>query len=77
VHKPAGRLEIFKYKNQQLHHVTAEDKDVRYAFWCDFSRLEDDVLFTANIVFSDETTVHVSGNVNRHKLRILWEQQFS
>jgi hypothetical protein len=34
------------------------------------SRLEDDELFTAKIVFSDEATFHLSGNVNRHNLRI-------
>jgi hypothetical protein len=44
-----------------LQHVTAQNKEVCSDF---LSRLEDDKLFTAKIVFSDEATFHLSGNVN-------------
>jgi hypothetical protein len=65
---------LLKFKTdmcQLLQHVTAQDKEVRYTFSSDFlSRLEDDELFTAKIIFSDEATFHLSGDVNRHNLTV-------
>jgi hypothetical protein len=73
VHKILRKRWKFKrYKYELLQHVTAQDKEVRYSFFSDFlSRLEDDELFTGKIVFSDEATFHLSGNVNRHNL-VIW-----
>jgi hypothetical protein len=68
VHKTLLKSLKFKsYKNQLLQRVSAQ---LRYKFRFDFlSRLEDET-FTAKIVFSDEATFHLSGNVNRHNQRI-------
>jgi hypothetical protein len=64
-------LKFKSYKYQLLQHVTAQDKEVRYTFFSEFlSRPEDDEIFTAKIIFSDEATYNLSGNVNRHNLRI-------
>jgi hypothetical protein len=47
----------------------------RYTFCCDcLSRICSDDLFTFKLVFSDEATFHLSGNVNQHNLRI-WESE--
>jgi hypothetical protein len=65
------RLKFNSYKYQRLQHVNAQDKVVHYTFCSDFlSRLEDDEHFTAKIVLSDKATFHLSGNGNRHDLRI-------
>jgi hypothetical protein len=56
-------LKFKSYKYELLQHVTTWDKDVRSDF---LSRLQDDELFTAKIVFSGEGTFHLSGNVNQH-----------
>jgi hypothetical protein len=57
--------------HQLLLHVTVKDREVRYIFYCDLlPRPEGDELCTAEIIFTDEATFHVSGNVNPHNLRI-------
>jgi hypothetical protein len=58
-------LKFKSYKYQLLQYVAAKDKEVQYIFCCDFlSRLAYDEILTAKIVFSDEATSHLSGNVN-------------
>jgi hypothetical protein len=61
-HATHNNAEAFKsYKYQLLQHVTAQDKEVHYTLSPEFlSRLEDDKLFTAKTVFSDEATFHSS-----------------
>jgi hypothetical protein len=55
-----------------LQHVTPQETKLVTHFAVHFSsRLEHDELFTAKIVFSDEATFLLQGNVNRHDLR-LW-----
>jgi hypothetical protein len=63
-------LKFRSYGYQLFQHVTAQDKNVRYTFHCDFlSRLEAE-LSTVKIVFSDENAFHLPGNVNQHNLTI-------
>jgi hypothetical protein len=58
-------LKLESYKYQLLQHVTAQDKEVRSTFCSDFlSRLKDDELLTAKIVFSDEAIFNLMGNVH-------------
>jgi hypothetical protein len=71
VHKILQKcLKFISYKYQLLQHVTVQNKEFRYTFCSDLlSRLEDEY-FTAKIVLIDEATFHLTGNVNRHNLRI-------
>jgi hypothetical protein len=72
VHKILQKCLKFKsYKYQLLQHATAQDKEVCHTFCYDFlSRHEDDKLLAAKIVFSDEATFHLLGNINAHNLGI-------
>jgi hypothetical protein len=52
-----------KFFNMQL--------ELCYTFFCDFlSGLEDDKLFTAKIISSDEATLHLLGNITQQNLRM-------
>jgi hypothetical protein len=63
------KFKICKY--QLLQHVTAQNKQVRYIPYSELLwRLEGDEIFTAKIVRNDEATLNLSGNVNRHNLKI-------
>jgi hypothetical protein len=54
-----------------LQHVTDEDKEVYYIFFCDIlSRLEDDYTFAAKNAFSDKATFYLAANINRRNLKI-------
>lgn len=65
------RVRFESYRYQLLHHVPERDKDIRYNLCCDFlSGIDDDKLFLPRVVFSDEATFHVFGNVNRSNPRI-------
>jgi hypothetical protein len=64
------RLKSHKY--QLLQHVTAQDKEFTTQFAMTFylSLKMMDLLFTAKIVFSDEATLHPSGHVYSHDIKI-------
>jgi hypothetical protein len=54
-----------KYK--LLQNVSAQYKEFRYIFCCDFIlRLEDEIR-TANVVFGDEATFHLSGKAKHNQ----------
>lgn len=38
--------------------------------WCFFRGFEGEEVYTEKIVFSDEATLHLSGNISRYNLRI-------
>jgi hypothetical protein len=57
-------LKFESYKYQLLQHLTAKVEVVHYIH-CPFfiSRFEDEKFFTVKIVFGDEATFHLLGNV--------------
>jgi hypothetical protein len=54
-----------------LQHETAQGKEVRYLFGCEyFSTLQGDCLFIFKVAFGDEATFHVSVIVRRRNLSV-------
>jgi hypothetical protein len=63
-------LKFKNYNYQLLQHVAVQGKAVNCIFYCDFlPRLEDEI-FAVQSVFKDKVTFQLSGNFNRHYLRI-------
>jgi len=65
------RLRLNLYKLQLVQKLHPEDKETRRAFCGNLQALmenDDDLL--AKIIFSDKTTFHLSGKVNRYNVRI-------
>jgi len=58
------------YKLHLIQELCEDDFDRRMQF-CDFimEMMNNDSLFLDNIVFSDEATFELTGNVNRHNCR--------
>ena len=68
------RLIMKPYKLQLVQAITADDKGKRKQFYVDMQeKLEEDEL-NERLVFSDETSFHTNGKVNRHNVRI-WGQE--
>jgi hypothetical protein len=53
------QMKLKMYRYQQLQHVTAQDQHFAVTFFQDLKMLS-----RPKIVFSDEATFHLSGNVN-------------
>ena len=65
------RLHLKAYKLSIVQHLTNADKVVRKEFCMQmFQRIQDDGKFLDSVIFSDESTFHVSGRVNTHNCRI-------
>ncbi|PNF27089.1 hypothetical protein B7P43_G08552 [Cryptotermes secundus] len=65
------RLHLKSYKLSIVQHLTVADKVVRKEFCMKmFHRMQDDEKFLDSVILSDESTFHVSGNVNTHNCRI-------
>ena len=65
------RLKMIPYKIQMLQRLSEGDKNKR----CDFcesvlGRCDDEEGFMDRIIFSDESTFHISGKVNKQNVRI-------
>ena len=59
------------YKLTMVQHITDEDKVARMQFCVEmFDRIADNETFLDNVIFSDESTFHISGKVNTHNCRI-------
>jgi len=70
------RLRVKGYRVQLLQVLNPLDHNLRLRFCLDFQqRLRGD-RFAEKLVFSDETTSHVCGKVNRHNVRI-WSTENS
>ena len=72
IHKVLHRnLRLYAYKVQLLQALKAEDKPRRKEFAVTMlGRLDSDPGFLKRVCFSDESTFHVSGLINRHNSRI-------
>lgn len=65
------KLRLRAYKVQITQELQVNDLPRRYAFALEMlSKMEDDDNFLKKIIFTDESTFHVSGVVNRHNVRI-------
>ncbi|PNF13977.1 hypothetical protein B7P43_G08668, partial [Cryptotermes secundus] len=65
------RLHLKVYKLFIVQHLTDADKVVRKGFCMQmFHRIQDDEKFLDSVIFSDESTFHVSGEVSTHNCRI-------
>ena len=65
------RLHMMPYRLQMLQFVSEEDKVIRRDFCIDMlQHNEDDAGFCERIIFSDESTFHLSGKVNTQNVRI-------
>ena len=76
IHKVLHRkLRLYAYKVQLLQALKPEDKPRRKEFAVTMlDRLDSDPGFLKRVCFSDESTFHVSGLINRHNSRI-WGSQ--
>ena len=76
IHKVFHRnLRLYAYKVQLLETLKPEDKPRRIEFAVTMlDRLDSDPGFLKRVCFSDESTFHVSGLINRHNSRI-WGSQ--
>ena len=64
-------LQLYAYKVQLLQGLKPEDKPRRKKFAVTMlDRLISDPGFSKRVCFCDESTIHVSGLLNRHNLRI-------
>lgn len=65
------RLHLKPYRFTMVQQITDQDKVARAEF-CDkmLNVIEEDETFLNSIIFSDESTFHISGNVNTHNCRI-------
>lgn len=71
IHKILHSSKFKAYKIQVLHELRHDDYAARSNFAHDMlSRLESDSDFLSKIVFTDEATFHISGQVNTHNCRI-------
>lgn len=72
VHKVLHKnLRLYAYKVQLLQALLPQDKPRRQQFAVNMlDRLDADEGFLTRVCFSDESTFHVSGLVNRHNVRI-------
>lgn len=65
------RLRLYAYKVQILHEIKPQDRPQRQNFAADIlERINQNNDFLSLVMFSDESTFHVSGKVNRHNVRI-------
>jgi hypothetical protein len=65
------KLKLHAYKLQLVQKVTCEDQDSRKQLTLDlFSGIKEDKMYLNVSCFSDETTFHVCGTVNRHNCHI-------
>ena len=65
------RLHLKAYKLSIVQHLMNADKVVHKEFCMQmFQRIQDDGKFLDSVIFSDESTFHVSGRVNIHNCRI-------
>ncbi|GFV02430.1 DUF4817 domain-containing protein [Trichonephila clavipes] len=70
------RLRLTAYKVQILLAIKPDDYAKRYGFAVDMlHRLDADEHFLNRILFSDESTFHVSGMVNKHYVRFWGSEQ--
>ena len=65
------RLSMKPYRIQLLQALGDGDREKRLKF-CEFALHEQaqDENFLSRLIFSDEATFHISGQVNRHNVRI-------
>ena len=64
-------LRLHAYKLQLLHHIKPADHRKRTDFAVEMlSRIEENESYLDLVLFSDESTFHVCGKVNRHNCRI-------
>ena len=65
------RLKMYPYKLQIVQAITQDDRVARKEFAVTMlRRMEQYSNFLEQIIFSDESTFHVSGKVNKHNVRI-------
>ncbi|GFW14149.1 DUF4817 domain-containing protein [Trichonephila clavipes] len=70
------RLRLTAYNVQILHAIKPDDYAKRYGFAVDMlHRLDADEHFLNRTLFSDESTFHVSGMVNKHNVRFWGSEQ--
>ena len=69
VHRCMKKLKLHPFKYTVVQQLTGFDHDRRLQF-CEWIRLkvQDNRNFHKQIIFSDEATSHVNGNVNKHNL---------
>ncbi|PSN52514.1 hypothetical protein C0J52_11229, partial [Blattella germanica] len=69
------RLHLYAYKLQLLHHIKPDDPARRESFDIDIlDSIEAHPEYLSRICFSDESTFHVSGKVNKYNCRI-WSSE--
>jgi hypothetical protein len=66
-------LSMKPYKIHLLHMLKENDKGKRFRFCCQLQEAEEDDIVN-RLIFSDKTTFHTNGKVNRHNCRI-WGTQ--
>lgn len=65
------RLKLHAYKIQLVHEIKPNDKRLRLDFAVDIlNRIDENPNYLNNVLFTDESTFHVNGVVNRHNCRI-------
>lgn len=64
------RLHMKPYKLQLLQALHPDDHNKRYEFCCSMLDDMEEDNFAERLIFSDESTFHLSGKVNRHNVRI-------
>jgi hypothetical protein len=64
------RLQIYPHRLQLLQALKPVDKEHRLSFCVSMQTLMETGGFVESLVFSDESTFHLSATVNRHNVRI-------
>jgi hypothetical protein len=64
------RLQMRPYRLQLLQALKNSDLKLRASSFADLLGLMGENGFPEKLVFSDEATFHISGKVNRHKMKI-------
>ena len=64
------RLRVKGYRLQLLQALNPQDHNFRLHFCVNFQQRLEERGFAEKLLFSDEATFHVCGQVNRHNVRI-------
>lgn len=65
------RLKLHAYKIQLVHEIKPNDRPLRLEFAvATLNKIDDNPGYLNTVIFTDESTFHVNGTVNRHNCRI-------
>lgn len=64
------KLQMKPYRIQLMQHLSPQDMNVRFDFCLNVQRMMEQEDFADKLIFSDESTFHTCGKVNKHNVRI-------